>query len=358
MKITFLKGSNCYKHVRVSKFIRYFQELQWSIRAFCWLRNESVRDHEDREIYIFKGGGFGGRKLLIFYPFWMLTVFFKFLFYKQEKDELLFAIDFDSAFPLYLAKKLNNSLRYIYDIHDEFAIRYRLPKILKQFIRWLDRKTRCAAELTIHVDDIRVSEIDDEYVVIHNSPEDFYEERTVCFNEPNKRVFCISGLLSAGRGMASLINFAKYSHARFIVAGELLDDSAKAFVALPNVNYLGYISQAELFSRISVCDAIFSLYDPSLEVNRLAASNKLYDAMMLGIPVITNYGLAMANVVRGLQCGFIVPFDYDSSWQMTLSVSVNDYQQKGQNGRTEYLASFSYESNFKNKLDVIFLPYL
>lgn len=358
MKITFLKGSNCYSHVRVSKFIRYFQDRQWNIRAFCWLRNESVRDNEGRETYILQGGGFGGRKLLIFYPFWMIMVFFKFLRYKQEKDELIFAIDFDSAFPLFLAKKYNNSLHYIYDIHDEFAIRYRLPKIIKQFIRWLDKKTRCAAELTIHVDDIRVSEIDDEYVVIHNSPEDFYQERTTGFNEPNERVFCISGLLTAGRGMASLTSFAKYSHARFIVAGELVDDSAKAFVALPNVDYLGYISQIELFSKVAVCDAIFSLYDPSLEINRLAASNKLYDAMMLGIPVITNRGLAMTNVVKDLQCGFVVPFDYDSSWQTILNASVQDYQKKGQNGRTEYLASFSYESNFKKKLDVIFQPYL
>ncbi|MBB1315836.1 hypothetical protein [Aliivibrio sp. SR45-2] len=358
MKITFLKGSNCYSHVRVSKFIRYCQERQWNIRAFCWLRNESVRDHEGRETYILQGGGFGGRKLLFFYPLWMLMVFFKFLCYKQEKDEIIFAIDFDSAFPLYLAKKFNRSLRYIYDIHDEFAIRYRLPKIIKRFIRWLDRKTRSAAELTIHVDDIRVSEIDDEYIVIHNSPEDFYQERIVDFNEPNERIFCISGLLTAGRGMTSLINFAKYSNAKFIVAGELVDDSAKAFVALPNVDYLGYISQAELFCKVTVCDAIFSLYDPSLEINRLAASNKLYDAMMLGIPVITNRGLAMTNVVTDLQCGFVVPFDYDSSWKTILNVSVKDYQQKGQNGRAEYLTSFSYESNFKKKLDVIFQPYL
>lgn len=358
MLITFLKGSNCYSHVRVSKFIRYCIAKGWEVQALCWLRSESVRDCEGRETYLFSGGGFGGGKLLLFYPLWVVVVFFKFLFYQQRDDELIIVIDFDSALPLFLAKKCNPSIRYIYDIHDEFAIRYHLPLMLKRFVRWLDKKTRASSEITIHVDEIRVSDIDSRFVVIYNSPEDYYQDSSSLFNEPEDRVFCVSGLLTSGRGMTSLYHFAEESRARFIVAGELVDESAKTFAELPNVEFIGYVSQAELFKQVMSCDAIFSLYDPSLEINRLAASNKLYDAMMLGVPVITNDGLAMSSVVEELKCGFVVPFKYDSSWKDILDEPADAYQKKGQNGRQEYLAHFSYQSNFEQKLDKVFQPYL
>lgn len=54
------------------------------------------------------------------------------------------------------------------------------------------------------------------------------------------------------------------------------------------MTYYDRMPQAELFDKLIDCCGIFSLYDPKLEINRLAASNKVYDAMMLGIPVITN----------------------------------------------------------------------
>lgn len=357
MKVTFIKGSNCYSHVRVSKFIRYFLVKGWDVSAKCWLRDKKLKDPSVNEEYIFFGGGFGSRILMFYYPLWMLSLFFRFIFYRQKKDEILFLVDFDCAFPIFMAKIFNKKLRYIYDIHDEFAIRYGFPTVIKIFIKKVDRLVRDSSFLTIHVDDIRVSASDKNYIVIYNSPEDYYDDEinnVESIEFKKNKIYCVSGLLNSGRGLGSLIKFAKNnSGVKFVVAGEAIDSEANVFLSLQNVDFLGYLSQEELFEKIKKCDAIFSLYDPSIEINRLAASNKLYDAMMLGVPVVVNEGLLMSEFVREINCGFVVEYNYSDVWADALDVSFSEYREKGRNGRKEYLEKYSYDFNFVKKLDLV-----
>lgn len=44
------------------------------------------------------------------------------------------------------------------------------------------------------------------------------------------------------------------------------------------------------------------LYDPSREINRFAASNKLAEAMAIGRPVLMNEELEAAKAMAGLNC--------------------------------------------------------
>lgn len=352
MIFTIVKGSNCYGHVRVEKFIKYFEGIGARINPICWLRVRETAN--SKETYLLTGGGHGGKVLAFYYPLWILFLFFYFIRYKQTKNEVLLIVDFDSALPIYLASKFNSSLKYLYDIHDEFAIRYKMPQIMKHILRAIDKKIRNKACLTIHVDESRVSNIDDNYSIIYNSPEDFYEPIK---KNNSEKLYCVTGLLNKGRGAESLYEFAKTTGARFIVAGEAIDNDAKAFLSLSNVKFLGYLPQKELFSYISNCSAIFSLYDPSVEINRLAASNKLYDAMMLGVPVITNNGLLMSKFVEENSIGFNLSFCFDESWLAFHEIPNKELNKAGCRGRKIYLDKFSYQANFSSKLDNIILNY-
>lgn len=350
--VTIIKNSHCHGHVRVDKFSEYFSLKGFGLEYICWLRSREYK--KDNENYVFYGGGFGGKHLLFFYPVWMLVLFIYLLFYKEKKEHVFFVIDFDSAFPLYLASFFRRDFVYIYDIHDDFSKRYRMPVFLKRLITFLDDKVRACAFKVIHVDENRVSPKDKNHVVIYNSPKDFF----INYDPPVlelKKVFCVSGLLSRQRGMESLTEFATaYPDCNFIVAGESIDEYSDKFIRLPNVEYLGVLAQNDLFRKIKNCHAIFSLYDPTVEINRLAASNKLYDCLMLGIPVVSNYGLQVSSSIESKNLGFLVNFIYDSSWGKIVECDNSTYFKIGKACRQLYQDEYNFQSNFIEKLDCIF----
>lgn len=353
--ITICKNSHCHNHVRVIKFLNYFNDNGFEIDYLCWLRSPSQRDPNGVENYIFYGGGFGGKILALFYPLWITVLFFHLMKKSFSKNNIIFAIDFDTALPAYLVTLLRPRLQYIYDIHDDFALRYKFPKLLKGIISKIDSLIKKRAMQIIHVDETRIRSGDKNFTVIYNTPKDYFSGNYPKHREYNPKKFAVSGLLCAQRGIHSLTQFAiNNPDFEFIVAGDAIDDCASKFIALENVNFLGYVDQSKLFEEIFDASYIFSLYDPSIEINRLAASNKLYDSMMLGIPVVVNTGILAANLVKNNDIGYLISFNFDSSWDALKNSNKEVIARKGQNGRKLYEEKFSYNSNFKNKLDLIF----
>ena len=53
-------------------------------------------------------------------------------------------------------------------------------------------------------------------------------------------------------------------------------------------------------------DAIVALYDPLVLWNNITLPNKLFEAMMCGVPIITNIA---TEIVNETQCGIIVDYD-------------------------------------------------
>ena len=126
------------------------------------------------------------------------------------------------------------------------------------------------------------------------------------------------------------------------------------FLSLQNVDYHHFMPQADLFKIIGNCRGIFSLYDSSIPINRLAASNKLYDAMMLSIPVIVNKDLVAADFVRDNKTGYVVDYDYNASWGELAMFDKEVANTLGANGRKIYVDRYE----FNTMLDNILLPRL
>lgn len=354
MKIIIIKGDSCTDHVRVKNFIKYFDDKKYDISFYCWLRNKDDEPKYTREQFILKGGGYSNNKLIFYYPMWILTLFLKLLFSaKIKKANIIFAIDFDSAFPVYILSFFKPNVRFIYDIHDDFSLRYNFPVLIKKGITKIDKKIKSRALKVIHVDENRIREDDDNYIVIYNSQSDFYENKTLENVKDINKTFAFTGLIGKTRGVISVYNFAKENPKCLIItAGKIIDEFGDKFIKLPNVHFLGYITQENLFEQIKNCHGIFSLYDTSKEINVLAASNKLYDAMMLGVPVIVNKGLHVEEFVVKNGIGFAVNFDYDKSWEQILDF--DSYYQIRVNGRLLYEKNYSFNQNITLKLDTLF----
>ena len=137
--------------------------------------------------------------------------------------------------------------------------------------------------------------------------------------------------------------------------GEFINkETEKKYMGIPNIEYHHFMPQPDLFKIIGSCRGIFSLYDPSIEINKLAASNKLYDAMMLSIPVIVNKGILAADLVRNAGIGFVVNYDYDATWQVLEKYDNVLVASMGKKGRNLYLQKYE----FSKMLETVLLPVL
>ena len=140
MNIIIVKSDSCTDHVRVKNFIKYFDENFFSLKIYCWLRNKSDESKFTREEFIMKGGGYSNNKLLLYYPLWVTRLLLKIILaVENSRDNLIFAVDFESALPVYIYSFFKPKVRYIYDVHDDFAMRYNFPSFLKKWVSAVDK---------------------------------------------------------------------------------------------------------------------------------------------------------------------------------------------------------------------------
>lgn len=354
-KILFLLADST-QSVRLIKIATFCKNLNLALSFSGWSRNTSKIQNDP--LYsdittILHGGGNATKILPFMYILYMIKQFFYLLMRKGIKDEIVYAINFESAFSVWLASKIRH-FKYIYDIWDELAISHNFSPTVKGFIRHVDRKIRKDSVFYIHVDENRISEIDgDNYIIIYNSPVDLYKKETQVEYENS---FAVTGWLNKTRGLQSIYDCARnHPEIKFIIAGRFNQkDFESKFLSLTNIEYHDFMPQSKLFELIKSCRGIFSLYDPSIEINRLAASNKLYDAMMLSVPVIVNKGIMAESFVQEKRIGYVVNYTYDESWTELCRFDTEISTTYGSNGRQIYKKKFE----FNKMLDCVLLPKL
>lgn len=345
-KIIFIK-SDMHDNVRLQKFFLFCKAQNFDYEFWGWNRTKRIlpdNDNEDNIKYILNCNTGSTIFLPFQYILWMLVLFFRLFILRHKQQYNLMAINFESALPCFLMS-LFFKMDYLYEIRDEIALSYHFPKIIRRIILWLDHRIMHRAFRVIHVDANRITYKDCKWVIIENSPYDFFEgkERTY---ENLKLRFAVVGYLTTMRGIKQIYQFA-YDNPDidFLVAGKFEDsDIRDSFQNLSNVLYYERMPQKELFELEQNCCAVFSLYDVSLEINRLAASNKVYDAMMLGIPVITNPDVINSSQIKARGTGFFVNYNYDETWDVLrspdfLKVAI----EKGKLGRKIYLKEYQFD---------------
>jgi hypothetical protein len=271
------------------------------------------------------------------------------------KGKIIIAIDFDSALPVYCASKFKK-LEYIYEVYDDFALRYNFPSSVKKFVHKKDTKIMKNSKCVIHVDANRVSYKDCKWIIIENTPNDYWRGEVRPYDNL-KHKFAIIGYFSDARGMEQIYKFAKENlDIQFLLVGRFTSDKMKEdFLVLPNVESHDLMPQMQLFDLMKNCCGIFSLYNPGLEINRYAASNKVYDAMMMGIPVITNKEVINSAFIKEMGFGLVVDYEYGDSWKQLTDDSFPESAKKfGVKGRELYLKEYRFDTLVENR----FLPVL
>ena len=112
---------------------------------------------------------------------------------------------------------------------------------------------------------------------------------------------------------------------------------------ISNIIYKGFLDHEEVLDLEANSDAMVALYDLNLQTqNKYVMGNKLFEAMMFGVPLITNIA---QEIVNETDCGIIV--DYDNSEQVQEAIiKLRDdpelRKRLGTNGRKAFLEKYNW----------------
>jgi len=325
MKMMFIRASEYKPTPAIPRAIEAGKDLFDKITILCWNRNKrKISKDEDDKLNVKRFSITApprSFRILIVTLLYQLWVFWQIL---REKPKLIQVLDFESAMPASIARILIRA-KLIYDIRDPFADCYKLPRILRNLAYCIDWLTMGLSSAFIVPSEERLEYLGrwrtskQATLVFPNTCSDKLHEipETVEGLEKNNGKITIAyiGYLDKSRGAALWTDLcSKETAVELLVVGECRDsDLASTLVSTPGITYLGMRSYLESLAVMKLSDAIALLYDPSATVNRIAAPNKFYEALMVGTPVIMSRGMSLQKIVEEANLGYVVDYnDYES----------------------------------------------
>lgn len=343
--------------LRDQKIIRSLRK-KYSIIGLGWNRRgqgtamTTSNNGIDIKLFSVKGvSNFESHGTLRYIPymlvFWM-WVFIKLCVYRPR---IVHSCNLDSFFPSYVYKILFRKI-LVFDVFDRYAMAY-IPKdrniffrALYSFVNRIEEEFAKRSDVLINISD----EILTTYkrrpkncVTIMNCSEDYLTDRVKVRQKGLKLLF--TGHLRRGRGLEVLSDVVKnLKDTQLLITGRVEDKGLlNSIEGLSNVSYKGFLDHNQVLDLEASSDAMIALYDLNLQAqNKYVMGNKLFEAMMFGVPIITNVA---KGIVDEIDCGLIV--DYDDTEQIKEAITMlrdcpELRKRLGTNGRKAFLKKYNW----------------
>lgn len=314
MNITMIRSNAVNPDSRVEKEANSLSKLGHNVRILAWDREENYKLRsdmltlQDSEIQIYRKGikaSFGGgvNNLIPLIKFQLTIILF--LIKNRKEIEVVHACDFDTALSAFLFAKIYRK-KMVYDIFDYYVEAFRVPNKLKKFIEKVDVLIINNVDVVIITADSRKKQIDKavpkRVYVIHNSPNEIKESQIEKEKYTKGTKFKIGyvGVLGKGRFLEEASSVvAKDLELELYIGG--FGELEKHFTDMgkkhDNIKFLGKMEYREVLQLESECDILFAIYDPKIPNHRYSTPNKLYEALMLGKPIIVAKGTGIDQLV-------------------------------------------------------------
>ncbi len=305
---------------RVEKEARSLRRAGYAVSVLGWDRSGELPDREcvrGNEIHRLSIRAGYARGVMNLFPLlrWQVGSLVWLIRHRAEYD-LIHACDFDTILPALVCKFILGK-KVVYDIFDFYADHLRAtPEWIKRLIRAVDLWAIERADAVIMVDDARREQIagaqPKRLAVVYNSPEDQYVGRVdePVPGEATLRLAYI-GLLQVERGLMDVLEvLSRHPDWGLDLAGFGGDEAQILAVArgMPNVAWHGRVPYATALDLSARADLLFALYDPRIPNHRYASPNKLFEAMLLGKPVIVARGTNMDRIAEEVGFGLLVKY--------------------------------------------------
>ncbi len=349
-QIIFTRSNPVSPDPRVEKAACCLQNAGYSCKVLGWARKNSEKKTTQPSSCLninrmYFPGKFGGG----FLNFLGLAIFNFWLLYNHliNRPKVAHAYDLDTVVPALVARFFVKT-KVVYDIADWYADS-RKVSFLRSFVTKFERWVCSKADLIILPHEDRFQQVGFEpkrWIVIYNSPKDILPAQD--FNiQLNQNYFAYVGVLQPDRGILQIIKAAAAAKVKLVIAG--FGPLTELFNAQGEneefVEFRGKVSYNEALAIEKNALAILALYDPKIPNNRFAAPNKLYEAMMLGKPIVTTSDNSAGKIVEAERIGITVTYDDLKTLTNALIFLKNNPSQReqmGQRARTLYEKQYSF----------------
>jgi len=336
---------------RLAKEAKSLARGGYDVHAILWDRTRSHPTHEIRDgirIHRYRlAAPEGTAGLARRLPRWQWFALRK---AARLRPDVIHAIDLDTAWAARAAARITGA-KLVYDVFDFYAdmITANVPPKVRERLASAERRMIERADLVIVPDLRRQAQFRGarprRIVEVMNVPED---RPPTARAAPDFAVF-YGGMIAKDRGLLDLLAACESTGAKFIVAGHGPDENALLphLETSPACMFLGTIPYEEVLSQTASAHAIAALYDPLVPNNRYAAPNKVFEAMMCSKPVLTSDGTAIADLVRSLGCGVVVPYGDRRALQRALEglmLSPDECERMGARGRAAFESGYRWEA--------------
>jgi glycosyltransferase involved in cell wall biosynthesis len=283
-------------------------------------------------------------------PIFWAWVFLKLCIYKPK---IVHACNLDTVLPCYLYKILFRK-KLIFDVLDRFAMPY-VPKNRNALFRMYSSAVRSIEENFAKNSDALLGVSDKIFLTFRKKPSRCITIMNCCTDrmtnksrvETNRFKLLFSSHIRQGRGLESLMKIiTDLKDSELIIAGRVRDENLhEKITEIPNIRYVGLVLPDRLLELELSSDALVALYDLNLQpIHKFGMANKILEAMMCGLPVITN----IANeIVIETESGIIVEYDDEEQLKEAI-VSLKDKpelrKKLGENARNAFLQKYNWPS--------------
>jgi len=244
--------------------------------------------------------------LIPYLPLFWAWIFFKLIDYRPK---IVHAIDLDTVIPCYLYKILFRK-KLVFDVCDRFAMSRIPPKnsLLYHLVNFLEEKYCKKADFLVAVSQKLLDTIQNKpkkCAIVMNCPVKQDVDRN---KHKNTNLILVStGHIIKQRGLGQITSAIKdLSGVELYFAGRVIEkEFLDELLKMPNVKYKGFLPLEDAFSLTANSDVMVILYDLEKPINKIAMPNKIFEAMMFGLPIITNVA---SEIINECGCGIIVDY--------------------------------------------------
>lgn len=278
---------------------------------------------------------------LFFFQCWLL---FKLLF---AKVDCIHAIDLTTGIIGLAAARLKG-IRLVYHCFDPYyaTLPASWPRLLGHFARWLEDRVISWADMFIITDLLRLPQHPGAHpkkvIEIANIP--LLDRPTTPYRKRAEMTTGFLGSLTSGRDLFSIINtIGRLQDDGFRCTiggfGPLEDAVRSAAQHYSNITFTPWIPYAQVLEMEQDFDLFLVLLDKNHRGYRWGSSNKLFEAMYFGRPIIVCEGTLMAKRVAMIGNGLIIPYGSEQELEKALRYLQNNPEvlaEMGKKGQEEF----------------------
>jgi glycosyltransferase involved in cell wall biosynthesis len=223
------------------------------------------------------------------------------------KPDIIYACDLDTYLPSFLYKIFQPAI-LIYDQFDPLSARVD-NSLLCHFLNTVENTLTKKADIRITANSQRIpSSLRESWIEIKNLFPIKLSANKLRDSQNTFQLF-YGGILNRDRALFECLTvIQKKSGWRIDIFGQGPERSELEKVSGANIGIHNQLPHTELMQRAQKADLYLAQYDPSSRNNRQTASNKLFEAAQLGVPLLTSKGTYLGDIVQKFNLGWAVTY--------------------------------------------------